>query len=275
MNPYGSELRIKTPEGITFAFALAGPVSRFLAWCIDLAAVGAAVTLLASVLKIANAISLDVSRALLVISYFVLPIAYGIGAEWFWRGQTLGKRVLGLRVLDAHGLKLRFPQIVIRNLLRAVDALPACYLVGGVACFLSRRAQRLGDFAANTIVVRHAALPAPDLAQLTPVKWNSLREHPHLEARLRNGVTPAEARLALGALLRREEFEPGARVALFAALAAHFKKRVVFPPDAVENITDEQYVRNVVDVIFRVRKPDLGAHGTGQHPKEKNIAMPA
>ena len=32
----GSELRIRTPEGIAFAYQLAGPVTRCLAWAIDI-----------------------------------------------------------------------------------------------------------------------------------------------------------------------------------------------------------------------------------------------
>jgi hypothetical protein len=82
-------------------------------------------------------------------------------------------------------------------LLRVVDLLPACYLVGGVACLLSRRAQRLGDLAANTIVVRSRQPPAPDLDQLLAGKFNSLRDYPHLAARLVQRVTPPEAYLAL------------------------------------------------------------------------------
>ena len=38
-----------------------------------------------------------------VILYFAISIAYGIVLEWRWRGQTLGKRLFGLRVIDAPG----------------------------------------------------------------------------------------------------------------------------------------------------------------------------
>ena len=40
---------------------------------------------------------------------------------------------------------------------------------------------------------------------------------------------------------------------LFAELADHFKGVVTFPPEAVEAMPDEQYVRNVVDILFRTR----------------------
>ena len=81
-------------------------------------------------------------------------IGYGIGCEYFWKGQTLGKWMLGLRVMDMTGLELQFSQVVIRNLLRIFDQLPAWGLVGGVAMLASKHRQRLGDLAAGTVVIR-------------------------------------------------------------------------------------------------------------------------
>jgi len=84
-------------------------------------------------------------------------------------------------------------------------------------------------------------------------KYNSLRLHPHLAARLRQRVSPEEAATALQALLRRDEFEVVSRVELFVELAKYFRAKVDFPAEASEGITDEQYIRNVVDVVYRAR----------------------
>ncbi len=249
-------LLIKTPEGIVFSLLLAGPVTRFLAWALDLACIGALSSAVGTLLGLLGLISFDLARAIIVLACFIIQIGYGIVMEWFWRGQTIGKRLLRLRVMDAQGLRLQFSQIVIRNLLRLVDLLPAFYLVGGIACLISRRAQRLGDFAANTIVVRNPKVKEPDLDQLLAGKYNSLRQYPHLSARLRQRVSPTEARVALQALLRRDELDAGARVELFEEIAAHFRSLVEFPPEANEGITEEQYVRNVVDILFRSQRPN-------------------
>ncbi len=64
-------------------------------------------------------------------------------------------------------------------------------------------------------------------------------------------IGPEEARLALQAPVRRDELEPAARVRLFAELADHFKNVVAFPPETIEAMPGEQYVRNVVDCLFR------------------------
>ena len=254
-------LLIRTPEGIVFALALAGPVTRFFAWLVDVACLAVFSQLILSAIRMLGWISEDFVTALGILLFFIAQTGYGIGCEWLWRGQTLGKRLLRLRVMDAQGLQHQFSQVVIRNLLRFVDALPVAYLVGGIACLVSQRAQRLGDLAANTIVVRHPQPRQPDLEQLLAGKFNSLRTSPHLAARLRQRVSPAEAAAALQALVRRDELEPVARVQLFAELAAHFKSLVEFPPESVEGITDEQYVRNVVDVLFRPRGQAAAALG--------------
>jgi hypothetical protein len=125
--------------------------------------------------------------------------------------------------------------------------------VGGLATLISSRTQRLGDLAANTIVIRSPRILQPDLEQVLAGKFNSLRSHAHLEARLRQKVSPVEASLALQAILRRDEFDPRSRAELFARLAEHFRSLVEFPPDSVEHITDEQYLRNVVDTVYRSR----------------------
>src|SRR5262245_24805392 len=178
--------------------------------------------LIGTVLQLLDLVSMDFARALSVISYFVISIGYGILLEWIWRGQTIGKRLLRLRVMDAEGLRLQINQVVMRNLLRFVDMLPAFYLVGGIAALINRRGQRLGDLAANTLVVRNPKLSEPDLEQLLAGKYNSLRDYPHLEARLRQRVSPDEAGIAMRALVRRDGLEPHARVELFAQLAEHF-----------------------------------------------------
>ena len=229
---------------------LAGPVIRFLAWGIDACAVATIIFMVGGLALILGGVVLDIPRAFGIISVFVISLAYGIGLEWFWRGQTIGKRLLKLRVVDDQGLNLRFDQVVMRNLLRIVDRLPLLYLVGGVACWLSRYNQRLGDLAAGTVVMRVPALEEPAATAVLAGKYNSFRDYPHLEARLRQSVSPREAALALESIVRRDELEPESRIGLFNELADHFREQVKFPDEATLGMTAEQYIRNVVDVIY-------------------------
>ena len=251
-----NRLQIRTPEGIDFSFALAGPVARCLAWVVDLLVTFVVWIVIIRLLQPVMMFAPDIANALMILAIFIVYIGYGLVFEWMWRGQTLGKRFVGLRVVDADGLRLQFHQVLLRNLMRMVDALPFFYFVGGLACLLSRRAQRLGDLAANTVVVYNTKPLEPNLDQLLSGKFNSLRQHPHLEARLRQRISAEEARLALRALVRRDELEPIARVILFSELAEHFKSIVTFPPETVEAMPDEQYIRDVVDILFRRRDTD-------------------
>ncbi len=264
MNARTRTLTVRTPEGVVFATRLAGPVTRFLAWAVDVMCIGVISNFASYLISPIFLLSPDMAQGLGILLYFIVTLAYRILLEWLWRGQTVGKRLLRLRVVDIEGMRLQPSQVVVRNLLRAVDFLPAFYIVGGLTCLLSRHAQRLGDIAANTVVIRIPRLETPDVEQLMAGKFNSLRQHPQLEARLRQRVAPAEADLALRALMRRDDFDPAERVKLFRELAAHFRQRVVFPPETSEGITDEQYVRNVVDSLYRRR--------IGGEPKPTNAA---
>lgn len=244
-------LHIRTPEGVVFSLLLAGPITRFLAWSIDFACIVVFSQALGGVSRLLGVISPDLAQAVSIAAYFVFSMGYSILLEWRWRGQTIGKRLLRLRVVDAQGLRLTPQQIIIRNLMRVVDLLPLLYLVGGLACLLSRTAQRLGDMAASTVVIRIPRIETPDFAQLLEDKYNSLRHYPHLAARLRQRTSPQDAALALQTLLRRDTLTPQARLEVFAALATYFRTLVVFPPEATDGVSDEQYIRNVVDIVFR------------------------
>jgi uncharacterized RDD family membrane protein YckC len=71
------------------------------------------------------------------------------------RGQTIGKRAMGLRVRSASGGRAGLNAISARTVLRLVDALPFFYLVGTLVALLSgSRRRRIGDWAGGTVVLR-------------------------------------------------------------------------------------------------------------------------
>jgi uncharacterized RDD family membrane protein YckC len=245
-----SVIQIHTPEGVMFSLPLAGPVSRLLALTVDGAVTVAAVMAIGTAGSSLAPLLGDFLNASLVLLYFLVMTGYGVALEWFWNGRTLGKRVVGLRVADSRGLRLTFSQVLIRNLLRAVDSLPLFYLVGGTVCVLNSRLQRLGDLAAGTIVVRTRELKLPALPPDPIGRQNSMRPYRALSARLRQKVSPEMARIALDALRRRDDLEPAARLRLFAEIAGSFRNLVEFPEEATLYLTDEQYVWNVAEIVF-------------------------
>jgi uncharacterized RDD family membrane protein YckC len=237
-----------------FSYRLATPAARALAWAIDAAAIASASVAAGKTVQLAGALSRDWAGALGILLYLFLSIAYGIFLEWRWHGQTLGKRLLGLRVIDAQGLRLELPQIAIRNLLRFADMAPLVYLAGGITALATHRWQRLGDLAANTVVAHERRYEEPALEQIAPARYNSLLQYPRLAARLRSLASPEAVALAVRAVAQRDGYRPAARIELFARLAAYFRALVQFPAGALEGLTDEQYLRGVLRVIYGGRR---------------------
>jgi uncharacterized RDD family membrane protein YckC len=246
----GSVLRIETPEGVVFSRRLTTPVLRALAWSVDAAVLIAFSVAIGRASRMFALAGADWANALATLLYFVASVVYGMTLEWYWHGQTLGKRLFSLRVVDAQGLRLRPAQVVLRNLLRAIDFLPGAYLLGAAACLLSAKGQRLGDLAANTVVLREIKPAGPDVEHAAAAGYNSLLAFPHLAARLRSRAGPEAVRIAVTALASRDGYDALARVELFAELAAYFRSLVAFPEAAVEGLTDEQYVRSAVHAIY-------------------------
>ena len=244
-------LTIRTPEGIVFPLLLASPVTRFLALFIDFLAIHVVTSTLYAVKPLLLPFGMDFTLGMYTLADFAVTIAYAMVLEWAWRGQTVGKRLLGLRVMDENGFHLTPYQIIVRNLLRFADIMPSFYMLGGLFCLATPKSQRLGDIAANTVVIRMPKFTEPDLDQIMEGKFNSLAEYSHAAARLRQRASQETAGIALSALMRRDELEPQARLELFHAIADHLREIASFPQEAVEGLSDEQYVRNSVDILYR------------------------
>ena len=257
-----TSLEIRTPEGVGFQIPVASPFSRCLALAIDYAVVVALTLITTQVIRIfqtslsaipiVGEIIVDFGYGATILLQFLIFTFYGMITEWLWSGQTVGKRIFRLRVIDERGLSLGLKQVVIRNLFRVLDIMPSTfYLIGSISCLVTRHCQRIGDIAAGTLVVREVTPSAPSFGELLATGENSFATQPHLEARLRQRVSPEEARIALDAVTRRNELDPDCRLRLFQKLADHFRSLSDFPDEITVGLSDEQYIRNVVDTLFR------------------------
>jgi hypothetical protein len=98
--------------------------------------------------------------------------------------------------------------------------------------------------------VRRRALPRTSPADFTRARYNSFAQYHLLSAQLRQKVSPDAAAIALEAILRRDRLEDRARVALFDELAAFFQSSVQFPAEYADQLSSEQYVRNIVELLY-------------------------
>lgn len=151
-----TQAHIETPENVRLTFRLAGPGTRLGAYLIDLVIRIALVWGMSIVIGITAPflMSSGLSIGLMLLGLFLIEWFYGCVFEGFWSGRTPGKWVMGLRVIKDGGYPISFFDAMLRNLLRAADALPLFYGAGLIAMLATRRMQRLGDLLAGTIVVR-------------------------------------------------------------------------------------------------------------------------
>ncbi len=141
--------RIDTPEGVELKLPIAGLGARSLAWLIDAFLKAIVIMISSLLLRILGGLGIG----LWTISVFVCLWFYNVLFEVLSDGATPGKKTVGLRVMNDNGTPVGWTGSLLRNLIRAVDALPGCYLFGCIAVLVSGNFQRLGDLAAGTIVV--------------------------------------------------------------------------------------------------------------------------
>ena len=219
--PAPEKLTIDTPEQIALEFPLAGVGSRFLAIAFDTLLQGAAFAVLGGVALLVRGVSggqfagLGMwGLAILLVIAFAIYSGYFAAFEAVWTGQTPGKRLVGLRVIDVSGRPLSVYAAIIRNLLRLVDQLPGFYAFGIVSVLVTRRQQRIGDLAAGTVVV-HERLGARAAAPQTHPGGPRFGAH-----RLSN----AEIAVVEGFLRRRGELEEWTRRRTAQSIAARMKQ---------------------------------------------------
>ncbi len=230
-DPHRDVVTIETPEHVLFEYELAGLGSRLVAAMLDLLFIGLTLgALLAIFFLAAGGLSLGGAGAdsalwmvaLGVLAAFVTLWGYPILFELFMRGQTPGKRIVGLRVIREGGYALTPAAVVVRNLMRLADWLPGAYFLGILVMILHPRYKRIGDIVAGTIVIRerrHAPAPArpavgPRLAAaLAPLAADLRQAGVH---RLPAG----RVRVIEDFLGRRQELSAPARAKLSRELAA-------------------------------------------------------
>jgi uncharacterized RDD family membrane protein YckC len=160
--------RAEIPGGIELEAQLVGPIPRFLAFIVDLAIRGL-------ILFILSMVMIPFGRAgtgFWYITLFLIEWFYPVVFEVFRRGQTPGKKMLGISVVHDDLTPITFGTSMLRNLLRSVDFLPFFYVLGLITMVSNGRFQRLGDLAAGTLVisVKESKVPAVnyDLRPLAP-----------------------------------------------------------------------------------------------------------
>ncbi|MCP4147383.1 MAG: RDD family protein, partial [bacterium] len=180
-------ISIETPEKIRFHYRIAPTGARIGAYIIDLL-----IQILVAVLLIllalfsgsgfatfSNRLGNDfqaLAMAFLYLVYFFFQWGYFTFFELLKNGQTPGKKAMRICVIKADGESPDASTIVLRNLLRAVDAFPAFHFLGGLVSILDKKSRRLGDIVADTIVVHEIRFQLEEPAFKTKLKSSGMKE---------------------------------------------------------------------------------------------------
>lgn len=166
-----SQIKFETPENVQITYDSAGLGTRFVAWVIDTILLSIMMFVILIVLLFAGASvnvvvkdffepfeDLQPGEQLDIPLYIIglMMLVFGLGSffyfgfsELLFRGQTIGKRQVKIRVVKVDGFSLDPLSIFVRSIFRVVDHIPPFWIVP----LVSARAQRLGDMIAGTVVV--------------------------------------------------------------------------------------------------------------------------
>src|SRR6267143_388172 len=233
-------LEVETSDHVVLRYDLAGGGNRGFAALVDFVL---ATLIFAGALfiftQVAAAFGLPAVSpyfGIAVLLTFAVAWSYFILLEWLGNGQTIGKRIFGLRVIADDGAPAGFTAVLVRNLVRVVDFLPGFYGIGLLAIVVSSRSQRLGDLAAGTFVVR-APRPQLDFFSLRTV--TPLGAGAQVETR----VLPGEAqRLVREFVARETKLAPDHRARVAKQLADRLRP---YARDVDPGLDDGELIRAI------------------------------
>ena len=244
---YEDRATVVTPEGVRIDTPLAGAGSRFGAALLDGLIQGALllVPLLALPPALAGAGG-ALETAVLSVAVFVVVIGYPVAFETLRGGRSPGKSAFGLRVVRRGGARIGLWPSTVRNILRIVDFLPSLYLVGLVCVFFTPRNQRLGDLAADALVVREP--PARPVWETVP-SGGAGGDLPAEASLWEVSAVTAEELAAVRAFLdRRRSLDSDARGRLAWEFSARLSPKV---GGADPGMHPEQFLERLVEIKLR------------------------
>lgn len=159
-------IRINTAQNIDIEYEIAGLGERIAARCIDLAGF-AILFVVAWILFIIGSISVSGTLGVVIlIVYLIIYAFYDLVCELTMNGQSFGKRVMKIKVINLDGTQPTFGQYLTRWLFRMIDfGFPLGWGVIALASVaVTENHQRLGDLLAKTTLIK--MIPRTQLNQV-------------------------------------------------------------------------------------------------------------
>ncbi len=164
------------------------------------------------------------SGAVLIIFTVLVMVGYPMAFETATRGRSVGKIVMGLRVVSDDGGPERFRQALFRALASVVEIWMLAGSPAVISSILSPKAKRVGDIFAGTVVVseRGPRLGPPPAMPPSLAWWAASLQLSNLD--------PGQAEVARQFLSRARQLDPQLRLQMAYRIAGDVVSRIAPPP---------------------------------------------
>ncbi|RYU78000.1 RDD family protein [Hymenobacter persicinus] len=147
-----STIRVQTAQNVALEYEVASVGDRILAQLLDWLVLLVVTTVVSFLVDKVTEVG-DERRILLLILVGLPILLYHPLCEIFFNGQSLGKRARQIKVTKRDGSRPQAGDYLLRWLLGLIEITATAGSIATVAVLLNGRGQRLGDLAANTVVV--------------------------------------------------------------------------------------------------------------------------
>lgn len=154
-----SQLSITTTQNVNINFNTASVGERVLAYLVDILIIAAYYIVIYFIIGSLPGVDkffgkLDNWEMNAIHGIISLPVLfYALLQESFLEGQTLGKRLMKIKVIKIDGYQASFGDYLIRWLFRMIEVAGIMGIIGLIALISSKKTQRIGDMAAGTAVI--------------------------------------------------------------------------------------------------------------------------
>src|SRR3954449_5649703 len=141
-------ISITTSQNIELEYDLASLGERIVATIIDLVILVGYIILIGMFTNFSDGLGYKYGW---VYMFLFLPITfYSLLCETFLNGQSVGKKVIGIKVISLNGNPASFGQYLIRWVFRLVDLWIGSFMLAVIMIAVSEKHQRMGDIVAGT-----------------------------------------------------------------------------------------------------------------------------
>ena len=147
-------LPVETSQNVILEFEVASVGDRIVAFLLDILIKGAYLLVVYAAMESSGILLYDTAIEYLFMLILIAPVAfYDLVFELMWNGQSIGKHVLNIKVVKMDGDQAGLGEYFIRWLLRFIEIGPLG-IISLISILASKYAQRLGDLAAGTTVIK-------------------------------------------------------------------------------------------------------------------------